>query len=272
MRFGLFVSVLIGITACSPPDAKPWTLRWVEQFNGPEGSEPDPSTWVHDVGGDGWGNSQLEYNTDRTDNVDLDGNGFLRITARREAYEDNSWTSGRLTTHGLESFAYGRIEARILLPAGKGLWPAFWMLGQDFADVGWPTCGEIDILELRGETPNELLGTVHGPGYSGGSSVGQTWVTEQDLTDDFHIYAVEWDPRHISWWLDDALIGTVHPGDLPAGTPWVFDHDFFILLNLAVGGNFLEEPDETTPDVAVMGVDYVKVFERTEPLYDPFAP
>jgi len=272
MRYGPLLLLLVGCGACADRDTNAWTLRWAEPFNGPEGSAPDPAHWVHDVGGEGWGNEQLEFNTDRTENVDLDGNGFLRITARREAFEGNTWTSGRLTTQGLESFEYGRVEARIQLPAGKGLWPAFWMLGGDFPEVGWPACGEIDILEVRGETPNEVLGTLHGPGYSGGASVGHTWVAEQALTDGFHVYAVEWDPRHISWWLDDVVIGTAHPGDLPQDSPWVFDHDFFLLLNLAVGGTFLEEPDDTTPDVAVMGVDYVKVFERTQPLYDPFAP
>ncbi len=252
---------------CAAPDPSPWRVVWEDEFVGPAGSGVDPANWAADVGGDGWGNEQLEFDTAGTRNVDLDGNGFLRITARREAFGGRAWTSGRIRTAGLQSFTYGRIEARILLPEGKGLWPAFWMLGDDHAVAGWPACGEIDVVELRGEAPAEVLGTVHGPGYSGGQSVGSTLVAAEGAwTDDFHVYAVEWDPRIIAWFVDDELLGTVTAGDLPADAPWVFDHPFTLLLNLAVGGTFLEEPDDTTPDRAVMGVDYVRVSERAVPL------
>jgi beta-glucanase (GH16 family) len=265
------IAVLFLLGGCMA-DLEPWRLVFEDDFDGPEGSAPDPDVWTYDVGGDGWGNEQLEFNTDRPENVDLDGNGFLRIRARREAYEGNTWTSGRIKTEGLQQFEYGRIEARVLVPEGRGLWPAFWMLGADFADIGWPSCGEIDILELRGETPTEVLGTIHGPGYSGAASIGHTWTSPEPLSDDFHVYAVEWDPRHIQWWVDDTLVGAVHPGDLPPDTTWVLDHEFFLLLNLAVGGTFLEEPDDTTPDKAALGVDYVRVYERTVPLADPLDP
>ncbi|MFT6146512.1 MAG: beta-glucanase (GH16 family) [Myxococcota bacterium] len=251
-------------TACGEsPESETWTLVWADEFDGPAGTAPDSERWTYDIGGDGWGNQQLEYNSDRTENVDLDGNGFLRITAQKEDFQGNGYTSGRIKTQGLFSTTYGRIEARVNLPAGQGIWPAFWMLGNDIDEVSWPACGEIDILELRGQQPNRVLGTVHGPGYAGGNSIGGEIVLDEPVTDDFHVYAIEWDPDHITWYFDDQVINTVNPGDTP-GT-WVFDHDFFLILNVAVGGTFLGDPDSTTVFPAVMGVDYVRVYERTEP-------
>ena len=264
MRWLTFLALAGG---CTPSDAD-WVVVWEDDFKGAEDAAPDEQIWVHDVGGDGWGNQQLEYNTDRTDNASLDGNGFLRITAKREDYEGNAYTSARLKTLDTFEVQYGRIEARIWLPEGKGLWPAFWMLGADFPDVGWPACGEIDIMEFRGENPSEVLGTLHGPGYSGGSGVGGSVDTGASLADGFHVYAVEWDPDHIAWYVDDTQFFRAHPGDLPEGSPWVYDHEFFLLLNLAVGGTFVEEPDDTTTFPAVMGIDYVRVSQRAEPLYD----
>ncbi len=260
------VCTLIALcTACGgTSEPEPWTLVWEDAFDGPAGTAPDASRWTYDVGGDGWGNDQLEFNTDRTNNVDLDGNGFLRITAREEAFQDNAYTSGRIKTQGLFATTYGRIEARIRLPDGQGIWPAFWMLGSDISEVSWPACGEIDILELRGQQPNRVLGTVHGPGYAGGNSIGGEIVLDEPVTNEFHTYAIEWDPDHITWFFDDQLVHTVNPGDVP-GT-WVFDHDFFLILNVAVGGNFLGDPDDTTVFPAVMGVDYVRVYQRTTPL------
>lgn len=254
--------LLTACTAARPTEA--WTLVWADEFDGPEGSPPDPTRWTHDVGGDGWGNQQLEYNTDRTENADLDGNGFLRIRAREEAFEGNAYTSARIKTQGLFTTTYGRVEARIRAPSGRGIWPAFWMLGADIDEVGWPACGEIDILELRGEEPDVVLGTIHGPGYSGGDSVGDELSLDAPASDAFHVYAVEWDPAHITWFFDDQVVHTAHPGDV-AGT-WVFDHPFFLILNVAVGGTFLDEPDESTPFPAVMGVDYVRVYQRTTPV------
>lgn len=261
----LLCALLAGTTACGTPvQPEPWTLVWSDEFDGEAGSAPDSEKWTYDIGGDGWGNDQLEHNTDRTNNVDLDGNGFLRITAREEDFEGNAYTSGRIKTQGLFTTTYGRVEASIRLPAGQGIWPAFWMLGNDITEVSWPACGEIDILELRGQQPNRVLGTVHGPGYAGGNSIGGEIVKDEPVTGTFHTYAVEWDPDHITWFFDDELVHTVNPGDVP-GT-WVFDHDFFLILNLAIGGNFLGNPDETTEFPAVMGVDYVRVYERTTPL------
>lgn len=265
---------LFAVSGClAEPEADPtWRLVWEDTFDGAEGSAPDPGTWNLEVGrgpqGDGWGNQELQTYTAEPDNVDLDGRGFLRIRARRDL--DGGWTSARITTQDKQVFRYGRIEARVLVPAGKGLWPAFWMLGADIGEVSWPNCGEIDILEARGQEPEVLFGTVHGPGYAGADSVGGTLVhADGPLSEDFHDVAVAWDPNHVAWFLDGVPFHTVTPGDLPPGAVWVFDRDFFLLLNLAVGGTFLGPgggPDETTPDVAVLGVDHVRVYERTTPL------
>jgi len=239
-----------------------WVQVWADEFDGAAGSAPG-SHWVPDVGGDGWGNNQLEHNTDRIDNAFLDGDGHLVIRAQREDYEGNAYTSARLTTRDTVEHGPARIEARIKVPEGKGIWPAFWLLGADFDEVGWPTCGEIDILEVRGSQPHTVLTTVHGPGYSGGDGVGTTTVLpDATASEDFHVYAVDIDPHHIVWWIDGRRVHTVRLGDIPGGTAWAFDDPFFIILNVAVGGHFVEPPDADTPLPADMVVDYVRVFER----------
>ncbi len=246
-------------------DAASWVLVWSDEFEGEAGALPDPEVWSPDIGGDGWGNNQLEFNTGRAENGSLDGTGNLAIIARREAYEGNSYTSARLTTVGAAEFQYGRIEARVQLPVGAGIWPAFWMLGNNFADVGWPNCGEIDILEYRGQAPAIALGTVHGPGYSGGEGVGDSVaVAGGGLHNDFHVYAIEWDETEIRWFVDDIHFHTVTPDSLPDGTPWVFDHPFFLIINLAIGGNFVGPVGSDTQFPQVMLVDYVRVYERGE--------
>jgi beta-glucanase (GH16 family) len=256
----------LGCTAPEAPVYDPtWTLVWSDEFDGPSGSAPDPAVWRPDVGGDGWGNEQLEYNTDRTENAALDGEGRLAITARREAYGGNAYTSARLTTLGTLSVGPGRVEADLRMPAGTGLWPAFWLLGDDFPQVGWPACGEIDVMELRGEEPDVTLATVHGPGYSGGASYGDDHrLREGTFADTFHTFAVDIDPDHLTFWVDDTRVHVVRPGDLPGA--WAFDGSFFLILNLAVGGTFLAEPDEDTPFPATFLVDAVRVYERATPL------
>ena len=266
--------LLLPLVACTGGEEEPqetWKLVWSDEFQGEEGAPPNPDNWTFDVGGDGWGNNQLEHNTDRSINSSLDGNGFLRIVAREEAFEGNAYTSARLKSEGLQAFRYGKIEARIKVPKGSGMWPAFWMLGADFQEVGWPACGEIDIMELRGGQPNIALGTVHGPGYNGGGGITDSVVFEQDLSDDFHVYGVEWDEDHIQWYVDDTYYHRIHPGDLPPGSPWVFDHEFFLLLNLAVGGVFVQPLDDTTEFPNALGVDWVRVYERRVPLREPTA-
>lgn len=258
---------MILLLACAAPEEAPfddgWTLAWSDSFDGAAGSPPDPATWAPDVGGDGWGNEQLEYNTDRTENAALDGEGRLVITARREDYEGNAYTSARLTTNGLRSFAAGRFEADLRVPSGTGLWPAFWMLGTDYDDIGWPNCGEVDVMEIRGEEPEIALATVHGPGYSGASAYGDSYrLREGTFADDFHTFAVDIDPDHLAFWVDDHRVHVVRPGDVSG--EWVFDGEWFLLLNLAVGGYFLDEPTEDTPFPAELVVDEVRYYERAQ--------
>jgi len=276
MRALLSLAV-VSCVACAGCSDKPdpitedrWELIWEDDFGGPEGQSPDPAKWTFDIGrgADGWGNQELQYYTDRPDNVSLDGDGFLRIVARREAFEGAEWTSARIKTQGLASFTYGRIEARIKLPAGNGLWPAFWMLGDDIETLGWPLCGEIDVMEARGRLPGEVTGAIHGPGYSAGRAVwGKFMFPEGEDFTDFHTYRVDWDPEHLTWYVDDRFVFTAHPGMVEGA--WVLDHDFFLLLNLAVGGTFDVPPDADTPDVATMAVDWVRVYQRRVQIPDP---
>ncbi|MFK7928654.1 MAG: family 16 glycosylhydrolase [Myxococcota bacterium] len=264
------------LSSCATTETEDrWKLVWQDNFEGAAGSAINADTWSFDVGigpgEDGWGNQQLEYNTDGTNIVSLNGDGQLRIVARKEAFEGQDWTSGRIKTKDKIDFTYGAIEAGIKLPEGKGLWPAFWMLGANIDEVGWPTCGEIDIMEFRGNEPDTILGTIHGPGYSGGGAVGGKITSDEKWSDNYHIYRIEWDVQHIAWYVDGELYYTAHAGKTPAQTPWVFNHDFFLILNLAVGGQFLDNPDASTPVENEMLVDFVRVFERTEPFTDPLA-
>lgn len=250
-----------------PPDGEevlgyPWQLVWRDEFDGAAGTPPDPTRWRHDVGGDGWGNQQLEFDTDRVENSSHDGRGNLVITARREAYNGRDYTSARLTTAGRFERAYGRFEARMKLPRGQGLWPAFWLLGADIGNVGWPQCGEIDIMEYRGQEPRRNRGSLHGPGYSGGANHGRDIDTGHDLSQDFHTYAIEWDPERVVWKIDEQAFFTATPADLPAGTEWVYDHPFFAILNLAVGGTYVGNPDGSTVFPQSLVIDHVRVYER----------
>ncbi len=260
------VPFLLGCQTVSDTDTADigtWRLVWSDEFDGSANTAPDPTVWTHDVGGNGWGNGQLEYNTDRTDNVRLTGEGMLEIVAQREEYEGNAYTSGRIKTQGLWTGGYGRYEARIQLPEGQGVWPAFWMLGADFDTVGWPTCGEVDILEMRGDNPYEVHGTIHGPGYSGGESIGGSLTSDQSFVDDFHVFRVDIDPEHIAWYVDDQLYFTARSGET-GGMPWVFDDQYFLLLNVAVGGNYLDNPTDETQFPVSMLVDYVRFYERVQ--------
>ncbi|HEV2437509.1 MAG TPA: family 16 glycosylhydrolase [Verrucomicrobiae bacterium] len=242
-----------------------WQLVWGDDFTNADGSSPDPTKWGYDIGnGDnGWGNAQLEYDTSRTNNIRIQG-GNLVIEADQENYGGFDYTSGRMNTKGKWSWTYGRIEARIKIPRGQGIWPAFWMLGANIDPVGWPTCGEIDIMENIGKTSDQGTdhGTMHGPGYSGGNGIGGTYTLPggAKLSDDFHIYAIEWTTNQIKWYLDNNLFFTATPASLPAGTTWVFTAPQFIILNVAVGGYWPGYPDGTTVFPQQMLVDYVHVY------------
>lgn len=257
--------VLAGsIAGCDSGSSQPkWELVWADEFDGIAGEPPDSSRWAFDVGTD-WGNAQLEYDTARPENVSLDGAGRLAITARKEDYLGCGYTSGRINTRSRFEQAGGRFEARIRVPSGQGLWPAFWLLGSNFSTVGWPACGEIDAMEYRGQEPSVLHGSLHGPGYSGGNAITRRFTAPGGGLDaDFHVYAVEWTAGKITWALDDTVFFTVTPADLPAGARWVFDHPQFIILNLAVGGHFVGAPDAHTVFPQSLLVDYVRVYRRS---------
>jgi beta-glucanase (GH16 family) len=263
----LSVGFCIACSADTPVDsAVDRQITWSDEFDGPADSAINEELWNFDVGnGDGgWGNSQLEFDTPYTSNVSLDGEGNLQIVARQEAYGGFDYTSGRIHTRDKAVVGFGRVEARLKMPFGAGLWPAFWLLGTDFPTIGWPACGEIDIMELDGAYPLELHGTVHGPGYSGGSGVGSVWSSPQPLTSDFHVYAVDIEPDRLSFWIDDVLTQVLTPEDLPSGTTWVFNGQFFVLLNLAIGGHFVDSPDFTTQFPATYLIDYVRYMESVD--------
>lgn len=258
--------IAVLITSCEnplDPEVPNWVLVWQDEFVGSEGQSPDSTKWTFDIGtgNGGWGNQELQYYTSRKENVSLDGDGNLVITARRESFGGQPFTSARIKTQGLFSQAYGRFEARIKLPYGPGIWPAFWLLGSDIDEVGWPNCGEIDIMEARGQQPNLIFGTVHGPGYSGGNSVSKSFGFEQKRFDtDFHLFAVEWGKTYLRFYVDDILYQEIKPNNLTG--PWVFDKPFFIILNVAVGGNYVGFPTSQTPFPQKMIVDYIRVYRE----------
>ena len=248
-----------------------WTLAWSDEFDGPNGAPVDSTKWSFDIGGNGWGNNELETYTSRTANADLEG-GSLVVKALRETFTgpDNitrNYTSARLLTRNKFTQAYGRFEARIKIPYGQGIWPAFWMLGDNIDTAGWPNCGEIDIMENIGKEPSIVHGTFHGPGYSAANGVtaAYTLPNGRKFSDDFHTFAVEWEPNVMRFYVDGLLYKTRTPADLPPGTTWVFNHPFFIILNVAVGGGFPGNPDGTTVFPQTMQVDYVRVYQRTTP-------
>lgn len=256
------------------PDPGPagWTeVVHRDDFDEAAGTAADPQVWANETGGWGWGNAESQYYTPGTQNVATDGAGNLAVTLR-ENTDPSLWclgdgapcdyTSARLSTQGRAEFLYGRIEARVKVPSGEGLWPAFWTLGNDFHEVGWPRTGEIDVMEhVEGDNgaPEEAFGTIHGPGYAGGQSIGGRTSLDAPLSDDFHTFAVDWEPERITWYLDGEEFFQATPDSLPPGGEWVFDHPFFLILNMAIGGNFggTIEPGLQLP--AQMLVDYVEV-------------
>ncbi|MBD0831835.1 glycoside hydrolase family 16 protein [Aestuariibaculum sediminum] len=220
-----------------------YNLTMADEFNtdGP----PDASIWNYNIGTgtNGWGNNELQYYTNRTENVTVQ-NGILIITAKKEDYNGSAYTSARLTSKNLFEQKYGRFEARIRLPFGQGLWPA---------------CGEIDIMEYRGENPTIVLGSVHGPGYSGANAVSKSYELKNDRFDtEFHVFGIEWGPDFINYYVDDVLYNQITPDDVEG--QWVFDHPFYIIMNLAVGGNFVAAPNNETVFPQTMLVDYVRVY------------
>jgi beta-glucanase (GH16 family) len=259
----LSIAVLVALTSCSE-DVKQTVvtktqLVMSEEFN--TNGAPDSSMWSYNIGtGDnGWGNNELQYYSDRPENIKVE-DGMLKITAIKESFMGSSYSSGRILTKGKFEKKYGRIEARIKLPWGKGLWPAFWMLGANSDTVIWPQCGEIDIMEYLGSKPTSIFGTVHGPGYSGGNAITKNYTLSNDRFDnDFHVFGIEWDENYINYYVDDVLYNQITPKDVPG--EWVFNQSFYIILNMAVGGNFPGSPNSATVFPQTMLVDYVRVYQ-----------
>ena len=235
-----------------------WELTWQDEFTGPE---LDLTRWTPEIGGHGWGNAESQFYTDRSENAFIE-DGRLVIQVLEESYQGKRFTSARLITRDNFVQRYGRFEARIQIPTGQGIWPAFWMLGDDIGEVSWPQCGEIDIMENIGSEPGLIHGTIHGPGYSGANGIGKPFGLPGTgrFTNDFHVFAVEWEPEEIRWYVDDVLYNTVTPSDVPG--EWVYDHPFFLLLNVAVGGYWPGYPDDTTQFPQRMVVDYVRIYQR----------
>ena len=242
-------SIQISIIVVAPVP----TLFWSEEFD--KDGAPDPTKWGYDLGtgSNGWGNSELEYYTNRPENAIVQG-GFLKINAIRENYSGSAFTSARLLTKDKFAFKYGKVEVRAKLPAGVGTWPAIWMLGSDIATASWPACGEIDIMEHLGRDLNKIYGTLHYPGHFGGSADGSTTMIA-NATTEFHIYSLEWTASTIKIFVDGQLFHTtVNYSGIP------FNHDFFFILNIAMGGGFGGAVDATFTN-ATMEVDYIRVYK-----------
>ncbi|MEU0093942.1 glycoside hydrolase family 16 protein [Kribbella sp. NPDC006257] len=253
------------------PERTALAITWQDEFNDPTGTKPSAGKWNYDLGGEpNWGNEEWQYYTNRKENVSTDGAGNLVISARKEKlpgmencqFGTCDITSGRITTKDKFDQAYGRFEARIKIPGGQGLWPAFWMMGNNIDDVDWPGNGEVDIMEVVGNEPSTLYGTLHGPGYSGDEGPGgQTSAPAgQKWADAFHTYRVDWAPNEVKWLVDGRQFLRITPANIPAGKKWVFDHPFYLLLNLAVGGVWPGPPNSSTRFPAKMLIDYVRVY------------
>ena len=251
----------------SPTDGQPAKkLIWSDDFTGPAGASPDPAKWKVVTGAYGSGSHELEYYTARSSNVALDGAGHLVITARRETHTGHGvtrpYTSGRLETGGLFQTTYGELDSRIKLPAGAGLWPAFWALGSDYPRVGWPGSGEIDMMEALGQDSFTAYGTIHGPSSSSSAGWSMTVYkrTRVSLAAGFHVYGVRWSPGKILFTFDGVPYAVRTRSDLRPGDRWVLNKPFYLLLNLAVGGVWPGNPNASTPFPARMLVDWVRVY------------
>ena len=247
-------------------------LVFKDEFNKALNSPVDSSKWTAETGGGGWGNEELQSYTTNLENAFHDGQGNFVIKAIKLNpplnltcwYGPCQYTSARLITKGKFDRKYGRFEARIKIPRGQGMWSAFWMLGSNIEQVGWATCGEIDVMENIGREPAIVHGTIHGPGYSGANGISSSFSLPNNpiFADDFHVYRADWTENKIEFYVDGNLYKTITPQNLPAGKTWVYDHPFFMILNLAIGGNWGGAPDATTVFPGEMKIDYVRVYRR----------
>lgn len=262
----LVLLLCLNLSGCSTDETQTVTtfnnLVMADEFD--TDGAPNASIWNYNIGTgqNGWGNNELQYYTDRPENVTVQ-NGILIITAQEESFQGSSYTSARLLTKGKFEQTFGRFEARMKLPYGQGIWPAFWLLGDDNNGTEiWPQIGEIDIMEYVGDEPTRVFGTVHGPGYSGGQSISKSLVLDNGRFDtDFHVFGIEWGPNYINYYVDDKLYNQITPDDVPG--EWVFnDGPFYIIINLAVGGSLPGSPNAETNFPQRLLVDYVRVYDN----------
>lgn len=252
--------IFIPQTGYSTPESYPgMTLVWQDEF---DGEEINSDNWNYDIGtgNNGWGNNELQYY--REENAFL-LQGNLIIEARNEPFENRSYTSARLKTQGKQKFRYGRIDIRAVTPETQGFWPALWMLGANISQIGWPACGEIDIMELRGQQPDRVLGTVHfgaSTAQHQSSGSGTLLPPGEKFSNTFHVYSLIWEEDSITWLVDDEAFFTFSRDDI-GNNPYPFNNDFFFVMNVAVGGNFVGDPDENSVFPQHLIVDYVRVFQ-----------
>lgn len=268
------VGALLSTTGCISHPSQTATAgsnpAWSDNFDQPPGSSPDSSRWAYDLGASGWGNNELQSYTRAPENAsiinDVEAEDGRALAIRALKTSAGGYTSARLKTAGKFTTRHGRVEARLKMPNGKGIWPAFWMLGANITSAGWPACGEIDVVEIINENPKLVHGTLHGPGYSGKDGItGTTTLPTGTLDQAYHVYAIEWSPEKIVWFFDGVAYHTVTPKTLPAGSAWVFDDTrFFLILNLAVGGNWPGHPDASTAFPQTFSIDYVRVYSPSE--------
>jgi beta-glucanase (GH16 family) len=280
----LLVALSIALTFMVNPAAdaatkKTLKLLWSDEFNGKKGTLPSSKTWSREIGGGGWGNSERQFYTDKAANASMDGAGRLVITANRISNEygdligdvpgtedilnrcsECQFTSARMKTARNLSFQYGRIEARIKMPQGVGTWPAFWMLGGDLLDgVPWPECGEIDIMEFRGDIPDRTTSAIHGPTTPPGSGLGAAFLSYDSLSNGYHTYAIEWKKNSITFIVDGRVTGTYSSADT-GSRGWVYNQKFFMILNLAMGGTYAGEYIDPMINQAQLHVDYIRFY------------
>jgi beta-glucanase (GH16 family) len=254
-------------------------LLWSDEFNGKKGVRPSAKVWSAEIGGGGWGNSERQFYTDKSANASMDGSGRLVITANRISNEyaeqigevpgtedilnrcsECQFTSARLKTARKLSFQYGRLEARIKMPVGIGTWPAFWMLGGDLLDgVPWPECGEIDIMEFRGDIPDQSTSAIHGPTTPQGSGLGARFLSGPPLSDGYHTYAIDWKKNSLTFLVDGRVTGTYSSADT-GSRGWVYNQKFFVILNLAMGGTYAGEYIDPSLNQAQLHVDYIRYY------------
>ena len=256
-------SLLFVVFSCSNDEKQKVTNfnKLVMQDEFDTDGAPNSAIWGYDIGtgSNGWGNNELEYYTNNSENIKV-VDGMLQIIAKKQAFMGSQYTSARILTKGLFEQKQGRFEARIKMPYGRGMWPAFWLLGANSDEVTWPQCGEIDIAEYKGQEPTITHGTVHGPGYSGANAITKSYDLVNDRFDtDFHIFGIEWGEKYINFYVDDVLYNQITPDKVTG--EWVYDHPFYIILNLAVGGSYVGSPNSETTFPQTMYVDYVRVYQ-----------